>query len=271
LLLNNPDEIALVHRAYLESGADCIISSSYQATIPGLVSEGLSKEDAEKLIKKTVDIACDVRDEFISNKTDANRLNPLVAASIGPYGAYLANGAEYKGKYLLSTKELKEFHLPRWEILTRTSADIIACETIPSILEAEALKDLIDDTSGVQAWMTFSCKDGVHISDGSPVETCVSLLEECEGLKAIGVNCTAPKHVLSLISRIVQCQSSKKIIVYPNSGEFYDSDQKIWRDTQSMIDFGKLACHWHDAGARLIGGCCRTGPDHIAAIRRSLL
>jgi homocysteine S-methyltransferase len=270
LLLKDPDEIGIVHRSYLEAGADCIISASYQATIPGLVSEGMSEKDAKDLIIKTVAIACDARDEFLRKTTDRNRIRPLVAASIGPYGAYLANGSEYKGDYSLTLKKLKEFHKPRWEILTQSSADLIACETIPSIREAETLKELLDDTPGVQAWMSFSCKDGTHLSDGTPIEECVSLLEESKGLIALGINCTAPNHILSLISRIAQCKSSKKIIVYPNSGEQFDPSQKRWVDMQSTYDFSKLARYWYNAGARLIGGCCRTGPDHISAIRNTL-
>jgi homocysteine S-methyltransferase len=217
LLLKDPYEIRSVHRSYLEAGADCIISSSYQATIPGLISEGLSEKDAKDLIKKTVTIACDARDDFLSRTTDRKRIRPLVAASIGPYGAYLADGSEYKGDYFLTSKKLKDFHQPRLELLTQTSADLIACETIPTIREAEALKELLDDTPGVQA-------------------------------------------ILSLISRIAQCKSSKKIIVYPNSGEQFDPNQKKWLDTQSTYDFSKLALKWYNAGARMIGGCCRTGP-----------
>jgi homocysteine S-methyltransferase len=270
LLLKDPYEIRSVHRSYLEAGADCIISSSYQATIPGLISEGLSEKDAKDLIKKTVTIACDARDDFLSRTTDRKRIRPLVAASIGPYGAYLADGSEYKGDYFLTSKKLKDFHQPRLELLTQTSADLIACETIPTIREAEALKELLDDTPGVQAWMSFSCKDEIHLSDGTPIEECVSLLEESKGLIALGINCTAPNHILSLISRIAQCKSSKKIIVYPNSGEQFDPNQKKWLDTQSTYDFSKLALKWYNAGARMIGGCCRTGPDHIAAIRNTL-
>jgi homocysteine S-methyltransferase len=271
LLIHDPKAIIAVHRSYLEAGADCIITASYQATISGLLSEGLSEKEAKNLIKKTVDLAGDARDSFLDTLEDKNRLKPLIAASIGPYGAYLANGAEYRGDYQLSVKELMEFHRPRWELLSDTSADIFACETIPSILEAEALSLLLTDTPNIQAWMSFSCKDGSHISDGTPIVDCISLLNENPGIFAIGINCTSPDYILSLINQIIDCQTAKTIVVYPNSGERFDPHRKKWRGIRSSADFSQLAIEWYKAGARLIGGCCRTGPDYIAALRNTLL
>jgi homocysteine S-methyltransferase len=271
ILIEDPGEIVSVHHTYLAAGADCIISSSYQATVAGFVSEGLSETNARDYIKRTVALACEARDKFLAEMTYKNRIRPIIAASIGPYGAYLANGAEYKGDYHLTTKQLIDFHLPRFELLSQTEADLFACETIPSIREAEALKSVIDGNTDILAWMSFSCKDGAHISDDTPIRECVTMLEDCDRIFAIGVNCTAPSHIPSLLNEIVQCKSKKTIIVYPNSGEQYDPHRKKWRSSQSPVDFSGLALEWYDAGARLIGGCCRTGPDHIAAIRKTLI
>jgi homocysteine S-methyltransferase len=271
LLIHKPEEIFAVHRSYLEAGADCITTSSYQATISGLMSEGLSEKKARNLIKKTVDLACDAREVFLDTSHSKNRLKPLIAVSIGPYGAYLANGAEYRGDYQLGVKELKNFHQPRWEILSDTSTDLLACETIPSIREAEALNALLCETPNIQAWMSFSCKDGSHISDGTPIEECVSLLNENPSVFAVGINCTSPDHILSLISKIITCKPTQKIVVYPNSGERFDPHRKMWRGIRSADDFSQLAIEWYKAGARLIGGCCRTGPEYIAALRKNLL
>lgn len=270
MLIKQPDEIVAIHRAYLDAGADCIISSSYQATISGFVLEGLSKTSAKNLIKKTVTIAQEARDDFLNRTADKTRIRPVIAASIGPYGAFLANGAEYRGDYKLTSKMLKDFHQPRWELLAQTSADLFACETIPSIREAEALNQLLSDTPHIQAWMSFSCKDGEHISDGTPIEECVSLLEDNEQFIAIGINCTAPAYVLSLIRKIARCETKKRIIVYPNSGERYDSSLKKWEGIRSTDNFSNLSIEWHRAGACMIGGCCRTGPDYISAIRYKL-
>jgi homocysteine S-methyltransferase len=271
LLIHDPESIIAVHRSYLEAGADCIITASYQATISGLMDEGISEKKAKNLIKKTVDLACDARDAFLDRMEDMNRLKPLIAASIGPYGAYLANGAEYRGDYQLSVKELKDFHLPRWELLSDTSADFFACETIPSILEAQALSLILADMPNIQAWMSFSCKDGAHISDGTPIVDCISLFDENPGVIAIGINCTSPDHILSLIGKITEYKSTKRIIVYPNSGERFDPHRKKWWGIRSADDFSQLAVQWYKAGARLIGGCCRTGPDYISAIRKTLI
>jgi homocysteine S-methyltransferase len=270
LLINKPDEIFAVHRTYLEAGADCIISASYQASLAGFISEGLSGKAAKKLIQETISIACNARDDFLSTINE-DRIKPLVAASIGPYGAYLANGAEYRGDYDLSSEKLRDFHRPRWELLTQTKADLFACETIPSIREAEVIKTLLDDSPNIQAWISFSCRDESNISDGTPIEDCVSLFEDSPQVIAIGVNCTSPKYISSLIKKIVHYGSSKHVVVYPNSGEKYDSKQKRWLGVSTSSYFSEEASRWFKAGARLIGGCCRTGPDHIKAIRKALI
>lgn len=271
LLINNPDEIFAVHRTYLQAGADCIISASYQASLSGFISEGVSEKKAKALMKKTITIACDARDEFLSTNNDDQRIKPIVAASIGPYGAYLANGSEYIGKYDVNTETLRAFHESRWELLVQTSADLFACETIPSIREAEALRDLLDSTPDIQAWISFSCRDDSHISDGTPIEECVSLFEDSPQIIAIGINCTAPKYIVSLIRKIAPRVPSKDIVVYPNSGESYDAEQKKWLGISAPLDFSEAALGWFQAGARLIGGCCRTGPDHIRTLRKTLI
>ncbi len=272
LLINNPDEILAVHRTYLQAGADCIISASYQASLSGFISEGVSGKKAKALMKKTITIACDARDEFLNtNNDDEQRIKPIVAASIGPYGAFLANGSEYIGNYDVNTETLRAFHEPRWELLVQTSADLFACETIPSIREAETLRDLLDSTPDIQAWISFSCRDNSHISDGTPIEECVSLFKDNPQIIAIGINCTAPKYIVSLIRKIAPCVPSKNIVVYPNSGENYDAKQKKWLGISATFDFSEAALGWFQAGARLIGGCCRTGPDHIRALRKTLI
>lgn len=270
LLIENPGEIAAVHRSYLEAGADCIISASYQASIAGLVAEGFSEKKAKSTIKESVSIARQARDDVMSMVKNTNRINPLIAASIGPYGAYLANGAEYHGAYHLSTNELKEFHQSRWECLSQTAADIFACETIPSIHEAEALRILLDESPDISAWISFSCKDGVHISDSTPLKECLSLFEDCTNLLAIGINCTAPVYIPSLIRQMTQFKTSKIKIIYPNSGERFDVVKKKWTGEQTFQDFGELALEWYKSGARILGGCCRTGPKHITAIKKAI-
>jgi homocysteine S-methyltransferase len=270
LLLEAPEAIAEVHRSYLEAGADCIISASYQATIEGFRARGVSEREAEMMIRVAVDLAVAARDDFWSGVGHREgRLKPLVAASVGPYGAYLANGAEFTGDYDLDEGGLLEFHRRRWEILSSTDADLLACETIPSAAESRALARLLRETPGRSAWFSFSCRDGAHISDGTPIARCVDDLASVPGVAAIWVNCTSPAHITSLV-REIHRQATLPIVVYPNSGEVWNADSKQWSGPADPREFARAGLGWYEAGARLVGGCCRTRPQDIRLVRREI-
>jgi homocysteine S-methyltransferase len=270
LLLDAPDAIADVHREYLEAGADCIISASYQATIEGFVARGSTETGAEALLRNAVHLAIEARDHFwADSKNREDRLKPLVAASIGPYGAYLANGAEFTGDYDLDEDGLVDFHRRRWKILCSTDADLLACETIPSANEARALARLLSETPDRQAWFSFSCRDGEHINDGTPIMECVNDLVSNDRVVAVGVNCTAPVHLTSLVEEI-RAVTDIPVVVYPNSGEIWDPDRKEWSGPVDPIAFSLASRGWHGAGARLLGGCCRTRPEDIRLLREIL-
>lgn len=273
LLISNPEEIRKVHLSYLKAGSDCITAASYQASIPGFVEEGKTEKEAKSLLQSAVSVACEARDEFVLTSTLKNgqRIRPLVAASIGPYGAYLADGSEYRGNYGISSTELRDFHERRWLALADTPADLFACETIPSLQEAEVLLELILETPDIQAWISFSCKDHMHISDGTQLAECAALFENCKQVLAVGINCTAPRFVSSLIEEARRGAPTILIIVYPNSGENYDATRKIWHGMSDPMDFSKACLEWQNLGASLIGGCCRTRPAHIKAMRERLL
>jgi len=269
LLLEAPEAIADVHRHYLDAGADCVISASYQATIQGFVAHGATENAAEAAIRKAVRLALDARDTFWVKADREERLRPLVAASVGPYGAYLADGSEFTGQYGLDERALVEFHRRRWEILCSSGADLLACETIPSAEEARALASLLTDTPGIYAWFSFSCRDGEHISDGTPIADCVRELASTPRVVAVGVNCTAPAHISSLVENIRNVTGTP-IVVYPNSGELWDSECKHWSGPADPTAFADAARLWHKAGARLLGGCCRTRPEDIRRLREAL-
>jgi len=281
LLLTNPGEIGAVHRAYLDAGADCITTASYQASIPGLVAEGLSETHASQLIADSVAIACDARDAFVAgDKGDAflentsaglPRLRPLVAASAGPYGAYLADGSEYRGDYSVTRDDLQSFHEPRLQILAESDADLIACETIPNFLEFQVLVQLLNATPGVCAWLSVSCRDSTTLRDGTPFVECVELARDCEAVVAVGVNCTSPRYVGQLVEQAYRIAPAKAIVAYPNSGETYDPAARRWVGTADPGDFAAASEKWYNAGATLVGGCCRTGPSHISDIRKQLI
>ena len=275
LILENPEAIKDVHLSYLTAGADIITSASYQASFPGCKRMGMSDEEVEKLLRKTVEIASEAREEFLREilwTGDQVRIKPLIAASIGPYGAYLANGAEYTGDYKVSNSELFDFHARRFEILSDTDADLMLCETVPSFQEASVLREIIDQSSnGKPAFISFSCKDDEHINDGSLLRDCAAMLADCEGITAIGINCTPPRFVSNLIERIREGAPEKEILVYPNSGEIYDGESKSWKGISSEKNFTEFARDWFLKDAGIIGGCCRTGPEHIRAIREIAL
>ena len=268
LLDRNPDAIVAAHRAYLDAGADCIISASYQASRTGFAKLGRSSTDADRLIALSVELARRARREFLAENFEG-RQEPLVAASIGPYGAALADGSEYSGAYSVGRNELREFHLPRLALLDESGADLLAVETIPDIVEAEVLCELLQ-SARTPAWVSFSCRDQRAISDGTPLAEAAALFAEHSTALAIGINCTQPRLVSALIPEVCLGAPGKAVVVYPNSGESYDAVSKTWSGTACDLDNDFAVAEWHQAGAKLIGGCCRTGPEHIRALRERL-
>ncbi len=193
-----------------------------------------------------------------------------MAASVGPYGAYLADGSEYSGDYEVTDSELYDFHRGRWRILASGESDLLACETIPSGRECAVLLQLLRETPEGRAWMSFSCQDGLALCDGTPLRDVVASCQEEPGVAAVGINCTAPGLVSSLVTE-ARDFTDKPIIVYPNLGESYDAATKAWGPGSSEGDWLDLAREWAGLGARGIGGCCRIGPDMIVELRKRLL
>lgn len=266
VLMENPELIKKVHLDYFQAGADCAITASYQATIKGYKEKGLTEGEAIDLIKRSVQLAAEARDEFWGEvENQSNRPKPLVAASVGPYGAFLSDGSEYRGDYLISEEELIAFHKERIRVLVDAGADILACETIPCLAEAKAIVNVLKEFPDVYAWFSFSAKDEQHISDGEKVSHCAEWLDEQEQVAAIGINCSAPHLIESLIKE-VKSKTAKPIIIYPNSGEVYDPSSKTWGEGNSENQFASNTRRWYEAGARIIGGCCRTTPEDIAGI-----
>ena len=266
ILLEQPEKIKEVHYDYFKAGADCAITASYQATIEGFMKRGLNEQEALRLIQKSVRLAVEARDEFWAGETNrAGRLRPFVAASVGPYGAFLADGSEYRGNYGLTESELMDFHRPRMKALIEADAELLACETIPCLSEAQALVKLLDEFRTIQAWISFSCRDETRVNEGQRLEDCVKLVGASPFVAAVGVNCTSPKYIPSLIGEARKAVN-KPILVYPNSGESYNATTNDWDGQPVYGSFSEEAREWHKAGARLIGGCCRTTPEDIKGI-----
>ena len=260
---NNPEVLIKTHLEYIKAGASCITTASYQASIKGLQEIGYTKDKAEQLILSSVDLV----ETAIQQALDLNFITkrPFIAGSIGPYGAYLADGSEYRGDYGISDSELIEFHQGRIGLLDISAADILACETIPSIQEGKVLSDLLS-ASQKPSWISFSCQDGQHLNDGSKISETVSLFKNHPNVFAVGANCTNPSFISEIILTIKKADIDKKIIVYPNSGEAYNAKTKKWMGLTEPISFIEMTEEWRNLGADIIGGCCRIGPDHIHSL-----
>ena len=259
VLVEDPEAIRGVHAAYFEAGADVAISSSYQATFEGFAARGLDHDAAATLMHRSVELARDAAPE-----------GALVAASVGPYGAMLGNGAEYTGDYDRGEDELVEFHVPRMEVLAEAGPDLFAVETIPSIVEARALVRALERVPKMPAWVSFSCRDGAHICDGTPFEEAVRTASSSPQVVAIGVNCTSPMHVGALVE-VAASTTDRPVVCYPNRGSFWDPVRRRWMDPPRQDARPLLRPReWRTAGARLIGGCCGTTPDDIATVAAAL-
>lgn len=266
-LTTRPDLVKRVHIDYFKAGADCGITCSYQATIPGLMNSGYGLEESENIIKNAVKIFIEARDEWWKAEGEAQgRAWPLCLGAVGPYGAYLADGSEYRGNYGISNDELEKFHRRRMELLLEAGADILLIETIPSLNEA-LLAASIAEELGAEYWISFSCKDGKHICEGDMIKTCAEKLSDGHpNLCAIGVNCTSPIYIEELIGELKQA-TTLPIAVYPNSGEVYNALTKTWHGNPDAKPFAEYAALYMKAGAKAVGGCCTTVASHIESVR----
>ncbi len=267
-LLEAPEAVAAAHARYLEAGAGCIIAATYQASFPGLRRHGLSDAGAERVFRDAIRIAVRERDRFVRERQPARR--PLVAASIGPYGAFLADGSEYTGDYRGVDDALAAFHERRLALLAASGADLLAIETIPSRREARALAALLArlPAPAPPAWISFSCRDDVHLCDGTPAAAAAADLAAASGVIAVGVNCSAPRHIAPLIPALRR--GGKSVVVYPNGDGAWDPVRKAWEAPAETAELPALAREWKRLGAAAIGGCCRVGPDDIRRIGAAL-
>lgn len=265
-LIESPAVIRAVHLDYFLAGADVATTATYQATFEGFERRGIARDQAGRLMRDAVALAADARDEFWSEPSNRrSRSRPLVAASVGPYGAMLADGSEYRGRYAVSDRTLADFHRPRLEVLVESGADLIACETLPCLQEALVLARLLEQFPSVSAWISFSCLDGARNSQGEPVSDCAAALCGLDQLSALGVNCTPPRYVRELLERM-RGRADKPLLAYPNSGEGYDAREKRWTGRADCARISEHVQEWYRAGARLIGGCCRSTPEDIREI-----
>jgi homocysteine S-methyltransferase len=258
-LLESPEEILRVHRSYFEAGADVAISASYQASFEGFAARGIPRSEGLRLLQLSVSLARDAARDFPGT---------LVAASVGPYGAMLADGSEYRGRYGLSVRELAAFHRPRLEALLEAGPDLLAVETIPSIEETEAIVAILAEIPDARAWVSFSCRDRTRISDGTAFSEAAALAGSSPQVVAVGVNCTPPAFIPLLLS---SAGVGLPLLAYPNLGSDWDASSKSWRlGIGPRPDFGQEAMGWRASGVTIAGGCCGTTPEDVRAIAAAL-
>lgn len=263
LLLTDPAAIEEVHLAYFEAGAEVATTASYQASIEGFGAAGLDREMALRLIALSVELAARARDRYRGESGDDRPL--LIAGSVGPYGAMLADGSEYRGDYDPGPAALRDFHRSRIEALVEAGADILAFETIPTVREAEVLVRLLDEVS-IPAWLSYSCRDGNSTAAGEPIAEAIAVGTH-PGIVAVGVNCTGPRHLPALLAAAHEA-TDLPLIAYPNGGDRWDRTARCWvADAGGPFDPATVAS-WTRYGATWLGGCCGTGPADIAALAR---
>lgn len=255
LLVSNPQAIVDASLAYLEAGAECITTASYQASREGFAAKGYSAEESDELMLLSVGLAERARNEFMSRHRGQA---PLIAASIGPYGAMLHDGSEYTGDYGVADNVLREFHDQRLKLFNQSSVDVLAVETIPSLPEARVLAALLR-TCETPAWVSFSCRDASHISDGKLLADAARSFGDHPKVMAVGINCTPPQYTVPLIEILRTALPDKAVVVYPNSGEKFNVTDNSWSGTV----VSGAAAEWIAAGAKIVGGCCRVGPEQI--------
>jgi len=254
LIRTAPDEITKAHLGFINAGAEIIITSSYQLSNLGCENRGWSSAQTDEALYKSTQLA---KDAVSQSGKDVK-----VAASVGPYGAALADGSEYRGNYGVGKTTLKDFHAKRIELLIASNPDYLALETVPDTQEVEVLLDLLSDCP-IPYWVSYSCKDGNQTNAGQSFATAVDLAQSA---MAVGINCTAPELITDLLA---SASSSIPYVVYPNSGRKWDAVAKEWIGTTEVGFADSLVKEWIDLGAEIIGGCCGIGPKEIASLRLS--
>ena len=258
LITESPEALVEAHLAFLRSGAEVLITASYQASVAGLEQTGLSRQAAEAALASTTNLA---REAVLRHGSAA-----LVAASVGPYGATRADGSEYHGDYAIDEVELLDFHRQRLELLVASGPDLLAIETIPSVAEARAIAGAMLSVGPIPSWFAFVCRDAEHTASGDRIEDAIEVAASIPGIVAVGVNCTDPRLVGALLDRAAAV-TDLPLVAYANSGQSRNAAGAHWQGGPIPADDPVLVARWIDIGARLIGGCCGAGPTQIASLR----
>ncbi|WP_265489008.1 homocysteine S-methyltransferase [Lactobacillus sp. PV034] len=265
-LIDQEEKVYQAHLNYFKAGANLVITDTYQANVPAFIKAGYSQKQAASFIKQAVKIAKQARDDYEKQ----TGIHNYVVGTVGPYGAYLADGNEYRGDYELSKQEYLDFHLPRLKLILSEEPDLIAVETQPKLDETLVLLDwLTQNAPKVPVYVSFTLKNETTISDGTSLAQAAQVVDNYDQVIGIGINCVAPNLVTPALE-LLNKNTTKPLIVYPNQGASYNPEIKEWEEVKENFDFSKLTKIWYEKGARLIGGCCTTGPKEVNQISTTL-
>lgn len=257
LIQSNPEAVYKVHKAFVDSGAEIILTNTYQASVQSFLNIGIDRATACTYLATAVELA---------TRAAGNRA--IVAGSLGPYGAMLGNGSEYTGHYEETEADYIQYHKERLDILIETGISVFAFETIPNIEEIKAVRTLLLDYPSIETWISVTLKDHDHLSDGTPLEAVIEVVNEIENVLAFGVNCTSVNVIDAAVDKLITL-SDKPLILYPNSGRQYDAVHKVWID-QEDASLVEAAPRWKEKGVKIIGGCCQVGPGEIKELGTAL-
>lgn len=256
VLRSQPELILQCHQSYFEAGAQVATTASYQLTHEGMRAAGLDSSDFGPLMARSITLAREAARDF-----------GVVAGSVGPYGAMLNDGSEYTGDYDVSEEALKAFHLPRIRALSEGAVDVIALETFPSLAEALAAVEVVSEVGSVPCWVSLTCRDSNTTASGEPLHACAQSLSQFPQVSAVGVNCVSPEVAIGAVE-LLHDSTDLPVVAYPNSGERYDASDGSWDKRPSHMTAAQISRALVDAGATIVGGCCRTDPRWISAARK---
>jgi homocysteine S-methyltransferase len=264
LLAEDPGAIVAANQAFLAAGAEVVTTASYQLSATGVRSIGGDVRDVDRLLERSVSLAREAIAGHFADQPDGGRRPPRVAASVGPYGAVLADGSEYRGGYGRFVEELIDFHAARLAALVAAGPDLLAVETIPSGTELEAIAQVLAEVD-VPAWVSVTVgPDGTTTPEGQPLGEALAPVLEVAAVVAVGVNCCPPSVATRALETIAR-SCEHPLVVYPNAGDTWDAQSRGWRPGAGGDVRGELP-RWLAAGAQMIGGCCGTGPEHLARL-----
>lgn len=265
VLSDRPGEVLAAHADFLRAGARVITTASYEVTYEGLAATGGTDDEADALLRRSVEVA---RQAVDAARRSEPAIPRWVAASVGPYGAGPGRGTEYDGAYGLSAAELAAWHRRRIQVLAATDADVLIAETVPSILEVEALAEDLADAA-LPALLSVTVAGG-RLRDGTGLSEVTRVLDGVANVGAIGVNCCRAEDAVSA-ARILAEHTDRPLMAYPNSGERWNHITRAWepRESGELTPVGAVPALL-DAGVRLVGGCCRVGPREIAAMAQEV-